>query len=57
MLDEGEHLGINSRNTVLLNVCEMLLVCAAKTATSALRLPRDPAGNASLLSNGALETT
>ncbi|CAN0357401.1 unnamed protein product [Ectocarpus sp. 13 AM-2016] len=35
----------------------MLLVCAAKTATSALRLPRGPAGNASLLSNGALETT
>ncbi|CAN0157920.1 unnamed protein product [Ectocarpus sp. 12 AP-2014] len=57
MLDEGEHLGINSRNTVLLNVYEMLLVCAAKTATSALRLPRGPAGNASLLSNGALETT
>ncbi|CAM9377315.1 unnamed protein product, partial [Pylaiella littoralis] len=56
MLDEGE-LGINSRNTVLLNVYEMLLVCAAKTAASALRLPRGPAGNASLLSNGALETT
>lgn len=36
---------------------EMLLVCAAKTAASALRLPRGPAGNASLLSNGALETT
>lgn len=35
----------------------MLLVCAAKTAASALRLPRGPAGNASLLSNGALETT
>lgn len=35
---------------------EMLLVCAAKTAASALRLPRGPAGNASLLSNGALET-
>lgn len=35
----------------------MLLVCAAKTAASALRLPRGPSGNASLLSNGALETT
>ncbi|CAM9723132.1 unnamed protein product, partial [Scytosiphon promiscuus] len=56
MLDEGD-LGVNSRSTVLLNVYEMLLVCAAKTAASALRLPRGPAGNASLLSNGALETT
>eukprot|EP00752_Nemacystus_decipiens_P012225 g10838.t1 len=56
MLDEGE-LGINSRSTVLLNVYEMLLVCAAKTAASALRLPRGPAGNAPLLSRGALETT
>lgn len=36
---------------------EMFLVCAAKTAASALRLPRGPAGNASLLSSGALETT
>lgn len=36
---------------------EMLLVCAAKTAASALRLPHGPAGNISLLSNGALETT
>ena len=36
---------------------EMLLVCAAKTAASALRLPRGPAGNAALLSSGALETT
>lgn len=36
---------------------EMLLVCAAKTAASALRLPRGPAGNAPLLSRGALETT
>ena len=36
---------------------EMLLVCAAKTAASALRLPRGPAGNAPLLSSGALETT
>lgn len=35
----------------------MLLVCAAKTAASALRLPRGPAGNASLLSSGAIETT
>lgn len=35
----------------------MLLVCAAKTAASALRLPRGPVGNASLLRNGALETT
>ena len=35
----------------------MLLVCAAKTAASALRLPHGPAGNTSLLSNGALETT
>lgn len=36
---------------------EMLLVCAAKTAASALRLPHGPAGNTSLLSHGALETT
>lgn len=35
----------------------MLLVCAAKTAASALRLPRGPAGNAPLISSGALETT
>eukprot|EP00904_Undaria_pinnatifida_P007527 jgi/Undpi1/3904/HiC_scaffold_16.g07272.m1 len=56
MLDEGE-LGINSRHTVLVNVYEMLLVCAAKTAASALRLPHGPAGNTSLLSHGALETT
>lgn len=36
---------------------EMMLVCAAKTAASALRLPRGPGGNGSLLSNGAIDTT
>lgn len=35
---------------------EMMLVCAAKTAASALRLPRGPTGNESLVSNGAMET-
>lgn len=36
---------------------EVFLVCAAKTAASALRLPRGPGGNSSLLSRGAREAT
>ncbi|CAM9304167.1 unnamed protein product [Choristocarpus tenellus] len=47
---------INNRDTVLLNIYEMFLVCAAKTVASALRLPHGPWSNPSLISNGAQET-
>ncbi|CAM9620539.1 unnamed protein product [Discosporangium mesarthrocarpum] len=47
---------INSYDTVLLNIFQMFLVCAAKTAALALRLPHGPSSNPSLIADGVMET-